>query len=90
MADKDIVERLRAEVSWESDVGDILAEAAGEIEKLRRRVRLADAALRSEPALTEDELVSIKWIENWLLEEGFTEKAAWLRSAISRLTGVKL
>jgi hypothetical protein len=31
----DIVERLRREVAWEQDVGELLEEAAAEIERLR-------------------------------------------------------
>jgi hypothetical protein len=44
----DIVERLRREVVWESEVGDVLSAAADEIERLRgdaevSRLRLAAA-----------------------------------------------
>jgi hypothetical protein len=38
-----IVARLRAEIAWEADVGELLAEAAEEIERLREAIRrLAD------------------------------------------------
>jgi len=46
--DRCIVARLRAEVAWEADVGELMAEAAGEIERLRlaiRRVAEQDATL---------------------------------------------
>lgn len=32
---RDIVDRLRGEIAWEADVGELLAEAADEIERLR-------------------------------------------------------
>lgn len=53
----DIVSRLR---NWRglhlAHGGELFEEAAGEIEKLRRRLRLADAAIRSEsPTLTDAE-----------------------------------
>jgi hypothetical protein len=39
----DICTRLRAEVAWEADVGELMAEAADEIERLRLAIRrLAD------------------------------------------------
>jgi hypothetical protein len=47
----DICARLRAEVAWEEDVGELLAEAADHIESLRREVRtqrLEIAGLREE------------------------------------------
>jgi hypothetical protein len=47
----DIVTRLRAEVAWEADVGELLSEAADHIESLRREVRtqrLEIAGLREE------------------------------------------
>jgi hypothetical protein len=43
-----IVARLRAEVAWEADVGELMAEAANEIERLRlaiRRLAEQDATL---------------------------------------------
>jgi hypothetical protein len=36
-------------------------EAAGVIEKLRRRLRLLDAAVRSQPTLTDKEQLAIAW-----------------------------
>jgi len=47
----DIVARLRAEVAWEPEVGELLSQAADYIESLRREVRtqrLEIAALREE------------------------------------------
>jgi hypothetical protein len=47
----DIVARLRAEVAWEADVGELLTAAAAHIESLRREVRtqrLEIAGLREE------------------------------------------
>ena len=47
----DIVARLRAEIAWEPDVGELLIQAADHIESLRREVRtqrLEIAALREE------------------------------------------
>jgi hypothetical protein len=47
----DIVARLRAEIAWEADVGELLTEAAAHIESLRREVRtqrLEIAGLREE------------------------------------------
>jgi hypothetical protein len=44
----DICTRLRAEIAWEADVGDLMNEAAGEIERLRlaiRRLAEQDATL---------------------------------------------
>jgi hypothetical protein len=43
-----IVTRLRSEVAWEADVGELMAEAANEIERLRlaiRRLAEQDATL---------------------------------------------
>ena len=54
----DIVQRLRdsAAQARALDRAALLNEAAGEIEKLRQRLRLADAALRSDsPTLTDAE-----------------------------------
>jgi hypothetical protein len=47
----DIVTRLRGEVAWEPEVGELLTEAASMIESLRREVktqRLEIAGLREE------------------------------------------
>jgi hypothetical protein len=47
----DICTRLRAEVAWEADVGELLTEAADHIDSLRleiRTQRLEIAALREE------------------------------------------
>jgi hypothetical protein len=47
----DIVARLRAEIAWEPEVGELLTEAAAHIESLRREVRtqrLEIAGLREE------------------------------------------
>ena len=54
----DIVQRLRdsATQARALDRSELLNEAADEIEKLRQRLRLADAALRSDsPTLTDAE-----------------------------------
>jgi hypothetical protein len=48
---EDIVTRLRAEIAWEPDLGELLAGAADHIESLRREVRtqrLEIAGLREE------------------------------------------
>jgi hypothetical protein len=39
---EDIVERLRREVVWESDVGDVLNAAADEIERLKWRLTVRE------------------------------------------------
>jgi uncharacterized coiled-coil DUF342 family protein len=47
----DIVARLRAEIAWEPEVGELLTEAASMIDSLRREVRTQRqeiAALREE------------------------------------------
>jgi hypothetical protein len=47
----DIVTRLRAEIAWEPEVGELLSQAADHIQSLRREVRtqrLEIAALRQE------------------------------------------
>ena len=47
----DIVTRLRAEIAWEPEVGDLLSQAADYIDSLRREVRtqrLEIAGLREE------------------------------------------
>jgi hypothetical protein len=47
----DICTRLRAEIAWEADVGELLAEAADHIDSLRQEVRtqrLEIAGLREE------------------------------------------
>jgi hypothetical protein len=36
---EDIVTRLRAEIAWEADVGELMADAADEIERLREAIR---------------------------------------------------
>lgn len=58
---QDITARLRR---WAHSVdavsaSDIMDEAAGVIEKLRRRLRLLDAAVRSQPTLTDKERAAI-------------------------------
>jgi hypothetical protein len=58
----DITTRLRR---WTHSVdavfaSDIMDEAAGVIEKLRRRLRLLDAAVRSQPTLTDEERRAIE------------------------------
>jgi hypothetical protein len=57
----DITVRLRR---WTHSVdavsaSEIMDEAAGVIEKLRRRLRLLDAAVRSQPTLTDEERTAI-------------------------------
>jgi hypothetical protein len=47
----DIVARLRSEIAWEPEVGELLSQAAAHIESLRREVRtqrLEIAGLREE------------------------------------------
>ena len=47
----DIVTRLRAEIVWEGEIGELLDEAANHIDSLRREVRtqrLEIAGLREE------------------------------------------
>jgi hypothetical protein len=53
----DITARLRRWVHSVDAVSasDLMDEAAGVIDKLRRRLRLSDAAVRSQPALTDEE-----------------------------------
>ena len=60
----DLVQRLRdsATQARALDRAALLHEAAGEIEKLRQRLRLADAALRSDsPTLTDEEREALSW-----------------------------
>jgi hypothetical protein len=47
----DIVARLRAEIAWEQEIGELLEEAANHIDSLRQEVRtqrLEIAGLREE------------------------------------------
>ncbi len=47
----DIVTRLRAEIAWEQEIGELLEEAANHIDSLRQEVRtqrLEIAGLREE------------------------------------------
>jgi hypothetical protein len=49
-----LVARLRAEVAWEADVGELMAEAASEIERLRgQRNQWMEAALAHEQIAAE-------------------------------------
>ena len=65
----DITVRLRR---WTHSVdavsaSDIMDEAAGVIEKLRRRLRLLDAAVRSQPTLTDEEREAVRVARKCLL-----------------------
>jgi hypothetical protein len=77
---QDITARLRR---WAHSVdavsaSDIMDEAAGVIEKLRRRLRLSDAAVRSQPTLTDAEREAIEWATE---EAKRIADAAWFGDA---------
>jgi len=89
-----IVARLRAEVAWEADVGDLMAEAANEIERLRlafRRLAEQDATLSVQGGnvtvtmdftLTDAEREAIEWA---MMEAGGVSlRAATLRGLLER------
>lgn len=93
----DIVQRLRdsATQARALDRSDLLNEAANEIDKLRQRLRLADAALRSDsPTLTDAERASmtraietlegVDYMEAFRTENDATA-AATLRGLMERL-----
>jgi hypothetical protein len=67
----DICERLRREVAWEQDVGELLEEAAAEI----ARLRLTDAE-REAVALAYSRLTA---------DTHYASVAAMLRSLLERL-----
>ena len=52
----DIVARLRAEIAWEQEIGELLEEAATEIERLR---------------LTDAEREAIQWFAHYGLPERY-------------------
>jgi hypothetical protein len=89
-----IVARLRAEVAFEADVGELLAEAATEIERLRlaiRRLAEQDATLsvvsgsvivQIDETLTDAEREAIEWA---MMEAGGVSlRAATLRGLLKR------
>lgn len=59
----DIVERLRNEVAWEPEVGELMEDAAREIERLRSLTRFQDNVIRSGDAatLTDSEREALEW-----------------------------
>lgn len=89
----DIVIRLR---SWCHDINavpasDIMDEAAGEIERLRHRVRFADAVIRSGnvATLTDDERAAVETAALEADAHQHAERAATLRGLLERLGGGK-
>jgi hypothetical protein len=81
----DITVRLRR---WTHSVdavsaSDIMDEAAGVIEKLRRRLRLLDAAVRSHPTLTDEEREAIAEAAD-LIDAKTCGDPATLRSLLER------
>jgi len=88
---QDITARLRR---WAHSVdavsaSDIMDEAAGVIEKLRRRLRLLDAAVRSQPTLTDEEREAIACAAESYADndddEDCARVAATLRGLLERL-----
>jgi len=89
-----IVARLRAEVAWEADVGDLMNEAAAEIERLRlaiRRLAEQDATLsicggsvivEMDETLTDAEREAIEWA--MMQAGGVSLRAATLRGLLER------
>jgi hypothetical protein len=80
----DIVERLR-DRAYSSKIPDpLVEEAAGEVEKLRQRLRLQDAVIRggTVAALTDEERAALHWFSHYGLPE---HRAAALRSLLERL-----
>jgi hypothetical protein len=83
----DITVRLRR---WTHSVdavfaSDIMDEAAGVIEKLRRRLRLLDAAVRSQPTLTDEEREAVAGAIAFEHGRGAFAWAATLRKLLERL-----
>jgi hypothetical protein len=83
----DITVRLRR---WTHSVdavfaSDIMDEAAGVIEKLRRRLRLLDAAVRSQPTLTDEERESIEWAAQMAGNNVYFKECDTLRALLARL-----
>ena len=90
-----IVTRLRSEVAWEADVGELMAEAAGEIERLRlaiRRLAEQDATLSvcdgnvtvtMDATLTDEEREAI---EVCIEDIRFEDVQAALRGLLERTT----
>jgi len=89
-----IVARLRAEVAWEADVGELMVEAANEIERLRlaiRRLAEQDATLsvvsgsvivQMDETLTDAEREAVEWA---MMEAGGVSlRAATLRGLLER------
>jgi hypothetical protein len=67
---EDIVTRLRAEIAWEADVGELMAGAADEIERLREAIRLLaeqDATLSvcdgNVTVTLDDEVTPPEWLQ---------------------------
>jgi len=89
-----IVRRLRSEVAWEADVGDLMNEAAAEIERLRlaiRRLAEQDATLsvvggsvivQIDETLTDAEREAIEWA--MMQAGGVSLRAATLRGLLER------
>ena len=83
----DIVSRLR---NWRglhlAHGGELFEEAAGEIEKLRSRLRLADAAIRSDtPTLTDAEREAVDHAIAAADDYHDDEVAATLRGLLGRM-----
>ena len=83
----DITVRLRR---WTHSVdavfaSDIMDEAAGVIEKLRRRLRLLDAAVRSQPTLTDAEREAVEVAAEAYASDHGERFAATLRALLERL-----
>ena len=66
----DICERLRREVAWEQDVGELLEEAAAEIARLR---------------LTDAEREAVEWFARHSNHGMSMRRSAMLRSLLERL-----
>ena len=83
----DIVSRLR---NWRglhlAHGGELFEEAAGEIEKLRSRLRLADAAIRSDtPTLTDAEREAVKEAADAYGDNNDDEGSAGIETALRGL-----
>ena len=66
----DICERLRREIAWEQDVGELLEEAAAEIARLR---------------LTDAEREAVEWFARHSNHGISMRRSATLRSLLDRL-----
>jgi cell division septum initiation protein DivIVA len=88
----DIVDRLRREVVWESEVGDVLNAAADEIEQLRKEIkRLQDlTAIASRPLVVggSDRVAQAFQKLQKLKQEAAQTATAELKGLTERLTQI--